>query len=112
MTRSTLASVATLTGSLVLLVGLGAWRTTRVRVTGPSMEPTYVEGDRLLVWRTQRVLPGQVAVVRDPRDSERLWVKRVHDVTDEGVDVSATIPSVRPTAVRSGWCPVVWWSGV
>jgi signal peptidase I len=33
-------------------------------VRGPSMVPTLRDGDALLVWRTGRIRPGQVAVVR------------------------------------------------
>ncbi|MEM9033945.1 MAG: nickel-type superoxide dismutase maturation protease [Actinomycetota bacterium] len=93
MTTTTLASVAAVTGSLAAAaVAVGVRRTTRVRVSGPSMQPTYDDGDRLLVWRTRRVRPGQVIVLRAPRGHTGLWVKRVHDVGEEGVDVRGDEP--------------------
>ncbi len=49
----------------------------RVRVEGPSMLPTYVEGEVLTaVRRWRRVRVGDVVVVRDPRDSSRWLIKR------------------------------------
>lgn len=54
----------------------------RVEVTGASMSPTLMPGDRLLVvapllgpdrWPE----PGQIVAVRDPGRAERLLVKRV-----------------------------------
>lgn len=80
-----------LAASVAALTAL-ARRTLRIRIEGPSMEPTFADGDRLLVWRTDRLSPGQVAVVRDPREPTRLWVKRVHDVADDGLDVRGDDP--------------------
>lgn len=94
MTGPTLASGAALAGSLVaVLLGLVVRRATRVRVSGPSMQPTYHDGDRLLVWRTRRVRAGQVVVVHDPRGGDRLWVKRVSALTADGVDIRGDDPA-------------------
>ena len=49
----------------------------RLEVRGDSMSPTLEEGDRVLVIRTRRLVPGQVVAVRDPRDPGRVVVKRV-----------------------------------
>jgi phage repressor protein C with HTH and peptisase S24 domain len=46
-----------------------------VVVRGPSMVPTLRDGDALLVWRSKRIRPGQVAVVALPGVSG-LSVKR------------------------------------
>ena len=60
----------------------------RVAVAGQSMEPTFRDGDWLLVRRLQRPpRPGEVVVARDPREPERLLVKRVRSVAPEGVTI-------------------------
>jgi nickel-type superoxide dismutase maturation protease len=49
----------------------------RVSVEGTSMSPTYVPGERLTALRRWRpIRPGDVIVVRDPRDSSRWILKR------------------------------------
>jgi len=48
----------------------------RVRVAGHSMEPALHHGDELLVARIPPRI-GSVVVCRDPRDRDRLVVKRV-----------------------------------
>ena len=49
----------------------------RITVEGSSMVPVYVPGERLTaVRRWRRVRPGDVVVVRDPRDQERWLLKR------------------------------------
>lgn len=55
----------------------GLRRVLRLEVQGESMSPTMQPGDRVLVVRTDRLRPGQVVAVRDPRDPERIVVKRV-----------------------------------
>jgi nickel-type superoxide dismutase maturation protease len=59
----------------------------RVVVDGDSMAPALVAGDRLLVVRIRRARPGQVVVVTDPRQPDRLLVKRVTTVTPTSVEV-------------------------
>lgn len=46
-------------------------------VAGDSMLPGYRDGDWILIRRTQRVRPGQVVAVPDPRRPDRLLVKRI-----------------------------------
>ena len=57
------------------------WRVELYVVRGHSMSPTFSEGDRLLVRRTPRrtfsFARGDVVVVRDGPDGERLHLKRV-----------------------------------
>jgi signal peptidase I len=48
----------------------------RVRVAGHSMEPALHHGDELLFIRIPPQV-GSVVVARDPRDGDRLLVKRV-----------------------------------
>lgn len=54
---------------------------TRYIVDGPSMEPAYRAGDRLLVnrlaYRTQAPQPGDAVVLRDPELPSRLLLKRI-----------------------------------
>ena len=57
------------------------WSVELYVVRGHSMSPTFSEGDRLLVRRTPRrtfsFARGDVVVVRDGPDGERLHLKRV-----------------------------------
>jgi signal peptidase I len=57
------------------------WPVSRYAVEGPSMEPAYQAGDRLLVNRLAYVrrapAPGDVVVLRDPERSGHLLLKRV-----------------------------------
>ena len=52
----------------------------RVVVTGDSMLPAFVPGDRLLVGPIGRLRPGDVVAVPDPRRPDRFLIKRVHSV--------------------------------
>lgn len=65
-------------------VAVAVTRLDRVTVTGLSMAPTLVPGDRLLVLRTRRVRVGDIAVVRDPRDPSFEVVKRVVGLDRDG----------------------------
>ena len=57
-------------------------------VRGHSMEPALREGDWLLVLPPRRVVrSGEVVLVRDPRERSRLLLKRVRDITPDGVVV-------------------------
>ena len=60
----------------------------RVAVSGRSMEPTFRDGDWLLVRRLGR-LPraGELVVATDPRQPTRLLVKRVRSVAGGRVTV-------------------------
>jgi nickel-type superoxide dismutase maturation protease len=56
----------------------------RFEVTGSSMEPVLLPGDRLVViglpWVQPWPKPGQIIAVRDPRLPSRILVKRVATV--------------------------------
>jgi nickel-type superoxide dismutase maturation protease len=102
--RVIVVSAAGMLGSAVLgALGLAAaavvgarFGTRRVAVEGRSMAPTFEPGDRLLVVRLPRrwpVQPGEVVACRDPRDPDRLLVKRVSIVGDEWVTVTGDNPA-------------------
>jgi nickel-type superoxide dismutase maturation protease len=73
----------TLLGAALAGVCVGALLD-RVVVSGVSMAPALVPGDRLLVLRTRRVRAGDVVVLRDPCDPERELVKRLARITPAG----------------------------
>ncbi|MGH2378939.1 MAG: S26 family signal peptidase [Candidatus Limnocylindria bacterium] len=56
----------------------------RVRVAGHSMEPALHHGDELLFLRIPPQV-GSVVVARDPRDRDRLLVKRVAAIDGDDV---------------------------
>ncbi|MGD0055422.1 MAG: S26 family signal peptidase [Acidimicrobiales bacterium] len=59
------------------MLGLLTFFVNRIEVENSSMVPTYVPGERLSVVRPwRRVRPGDVVVVRDPRDPSRWLLKR------------------------------------
>lgn len=78
-----------------LLAGAAWYGVARVVVTGPSMAPRLVEGDRLLVLRTgaRRLQAGHMVAVRDPRDESRVLVKRVSVVRRGDVEVLGDNPA-------------------
>jgi nickel-type superoxide dismutase maturation protease len=60
----------------------------RVAVSGHSMEPALREGDWVLVLPRRRTpRPGDVVLVRDPRERTRLLLKRVAEVAADGLIV-------------------------
>ncbi|GAA2353345.1 S26 family signal peptidase [Dactylosporangium salmoneum] len=67
-----------------------------VDVTGPSMTPTYLDGDRVLVRRVRgdKVRPGQVVVLEGPRlpraEPLGLLLKRVTAVPGDAVPAYVT----------------------
>ena len=70
------------------------------------MEPALREGDWLFVLpprRRPRV--GEVVVLRDPRDTNRLLLKRVAAVRDADVTVMGDRETTRPIAATSVTCP-------
>lgn len=59
-------------------------RTSRVEVTGASMAPSLLPGDRLVVVRGLPVRPGDVVAATDPREPTRPIVKRAVHVDADG----------------------------
>jgi nickel-type superoxide dismutase maturation protease len=60
----------------------------RFRIDGPSMAPEYESDDRVLVNRLAYVMraprAGDAVVLRDPEHTDRLLLKRIDAVLDEG----------------------------
>jgi nickel-type superoxide dismutase maturation protease len=75
-------------GAIAIIDRLGRSWESRVAVEGHSMQPTLLAGDWLLVdpgayrRRTPRV--GELCVARDPRNRDRVVVKRVATVDADG----------------------------
>jgi SOS-response transcriptional repressor LexA len=86
-----------LLGAALLFVGaalLGRSRLTRVAVSGHSMEPTLLDGDWLLVQRRPiDAAAGDIVVALDPRDRDRIVIKRVRSV---GTDSELVLESDHP----------------
>lgn len=77
---------------MLLAVAAAATRLTRVVVQGASMEPTLLDGDRLIVLRGLRPRRGALLALHDPRDPQRLLVKRVLAVGRSGIEVRGDAP--------------------
>jgi len=77
-----------------VLLRAGGRHFVRVAVSGHSMEPGLEDGDWLLVDRSEKTfIAGDVVVARDPRNRERLIVKRVGEV---GTDSQLWLRSDHP----------------
>jgi nickel-type superoxide dismutase maturation protease len=83
------ADLATSRGRVRALLGLLArsWDA-RVAIEGPSMEPTLVAGDWLLVdpdaYGRRAPVVGELVLAPDPREDDRLLIKRVSAVDADG----------------------------
>lgn len=62
-------------------------------VAGISMEPTYEEGQTILIntlgWRVLGIERGDVVIVRNPHDTKVTEIKRVIGLPGEGVEMTA-----------------------
>jgi len=76
-----------------------------VQVHGQSMQPALEPGDRLLVVGLLKARPGDVVAVVDPRDSERVMVKRVTTVDGAGVTVLGDNPTASTDSRTFGPVP-------
>jgi nickel-type superoxide dismutase maturation protease len=60
----------------------------RVAIEGPSMEPTIGAGDWVIVdpaaYARRPPVAGELVLAPDPRDEERLLIKRVESVDPDG----------------------------
>jgi nickel-type superoxide dismutase maturation protease len=98
------------TTAVVLVLALASRYVRRVEVTGGSMAPSLLEGDRLVVVASpwgRRVAPGDVVAVPDPRTPGRLLVKRVA-VVDRArgtVDVRGDAPDASTDSRTFGPVP-------
>lgn len=57
---------------------------TTVRIIGHSMAPYLLDNDSWVVWRTQRVRPGDVVMLTHPVRSNFLIVKRAISQREDG----------------------------
>jgi nickel-type superoxide dismutase maturation protease len=82
------------------------WRPVgRVEVTGDSMRPALLPGDRLLVLRGRRIHSGDVVAVADPRQPARTMVKRVAGRSGAGVTVLGDNPAASTDSRAFGPVP-------
>ncbi|MGH9305014.1 MAG: nickel-type superoxide dismutase maturation protease [Acidimicrobiales bacterium] len=83
-----LAGSALTAAAAVAGLGIAASRRyTRLRITGFSMVPELVPGDRVLVDRHARIAVGDVVALHDPREERRCIVKRVVGIESHGLRV-------------------------
>ncbi len=74
-------------GWLAFLIGFGELsrrfilRYQRLEVVGDSMEPTLSNGDKIIVRRGVAPISGSLIVFADPRERDRLLVKRAQSVS-------------------------------
>ena len=59
----------------------------RIEVDGPSMEPTLLAGDRIIVRRTKKVKVGNIVVVADPTDPAISLIKRVISISGQALTI-------------------------
>ena len=78
---------------------------TRVRIVGPSMEPTLSNGEWWLVRRTTRVRPGDVVLLVHPHRPDALIVKRLDHPTDGGWWVLGDNPDASEDSRQFGVVP-------
>ena len=81
-------STAVTLGAGVLIVV----RPRRLEISGESMRPALLPGDRVIAWRPFRLREGHVVALRDPRRPDRTMVKRVTGVGSAGVVVHGDNP--------------------
>ena len=73
----------------------------RIRVAGHSMEPALHHGDELLFLRIPPQV-GSVVVARDPRDGDRLLVKRVAWISRDELFLDSDSPDHEGVVVKRG----------
>jgi nickel-type superoxide dismutase maturation protease len=78
----------------------------RLVVEGDSMRPALRSGDRVVALGWRRPRPGQLVAARDPRDHDRVLVKRAVTTDDEdGVTVAGDNPDASTDSRTFGAIP-------
>jgi nickel-type superoxide dismutase maturation protease len=72
------------------------------------MLPTLSPGDRLLVARIGKAKPGDLVVIRDPRNHSRLLCKRVLTVDERHIVVRGDNPEASTDSRAFGPVPDEW----
>lgn len=76
----------------------------RVRVVGPSMEPALRNGST--AWgRRGGIAPGRIAAFREPGRPELVAIKRIVEISDDGVWVEGDNPDASRDSRNYGWVP-------
>ena len=93
-------------GAIAVIGRLGRDFEARVSVRGHSMEPALFDGDWLLVdsdaYRDRAPRVGEVVVARDPRQSDRMIVKRVVGLAGRSLQVGGDHPAHGDDAAAIG----------
>lgn len=72
------------------------------KVAGKSMEPSYYEGDYVLVQRLTPPKPGDAVVLRDPRNGQEV-LKRVARIKNNQYYVLGDNPEHNTDSRTYGW---------
>ena len=78
----------------------------RLVVEGDSMTPTMQPGDRVLAFGWRRPRRHELVAARDPRDHQRILVKRVAHTDEEGIHVIGDNPDASTDSRHFG--PIPW----
>jgi nickel-type superoxide dismutase maturation protease len=107
-----LAALSLFTAPVLAGVAWWAWQhSERVEVSGLSMAPELQPGDRLVIWkpviwRSKAVRTGDVVAAPDPRDPERMVLKRAGAVGRGGVLLLGDNPSQSTDSRHFGRVPL------
>jgi nickel-type superoxide dismutase maturation protease len=84
-----------------------AWRhIDRVEVSGQSMLPVLQPGDRVVVWKTASVRPGDIVAASDPRQPGRALLKRAAEIGPGGAVLLGDNPGQSTDSRQFGPVPV------
>lgn len=91
-------------GAVVLIAGLLRWGVFQpYLIRQPSMEPTLVSGDRIIVnrlaYRNWTPVRGEIVVFAFPKDVKRTFIKRVIALEGETVELRDNVVLVDGSAV-------------